>query len=97
MALNNLFTVFTGRIQDWLLALTQHVQISLSALLAAIFISIPLLLKRFFLRYLQPCFFLKSPETQMLGGSSTLVCVCPSSYDKALQTLQHHSDIFLCL
>lgn len=42
MALNNLFTVFTGRIQDWLLALTQHVQISLSALLAAIFISIPL-------------------------------------------------------
>ena len=42
MALNNLFTVFTGRIQDWLLALTQHVQISLSALLAAIFISSPL-------------------------------------------------------
>ena len=42
MALNNLFTVFTGRIQDWLLALMQHVQISLSALLAAIFISIPL-------------------------------------------------------
>lgn len=42
MALNSLFTVFTGRIEDWLLALTQHVQISLSALLAAIFISIPL-------------------------------------------------------